>query len=176
MKTTHFPLHPDTPDEGQTLEQLFAGRNLNLDQARQQMVELMAAEGLPYGNRTHTFNSRLAQELGAWADTQPGGEVIHLALFQAYFVAGKNLANVELLVETARDAGLDAEGAREALHTRAFSDVVDADWQRAMSLGVTGVPTFVAGGLGVVGAQPLSALQALLQQAGALPLSPSDDA
>jgi len=39
----------------------------------QRMKALMDAEGLPYGKRTYTYNSRLAQELGKWADTLPGG-------------------------------------------------------------------------------------------------------
>ena len=63
------------------------------------MRGLMAQEGLPYGERTHTFNSRLAQELGAWAVTQADGEGIHEALFQAYFVAGKNIGDIDILVE-----------------------------------------------------------------------------
>jgi len=43
---------------------------------------------------------------------------------------------------------------------------VDADWQRAMQLGVTGVPTFVAQGRGVVGAQPYEILERLVVLAG----------
>ena len=31
----------------------------------------------PMAERTHTEDTRLAQELGTWADTQPGGEAIH---------------------------------------------------------------------------------------------------
>ena len=129
----------------------------------------MAEEGLPYGDRTHTYNSRLAQELGKWAETQPGGEAIHMALYQAYFVAGRNLANMDILVTTAGEVGLDKDIAREILQQRAYSDAVDEDWQRAMSMGINGVPTFAAGGYGVVGAQPMGALRSLVQQAGAEP-------
>ena len=48
---------------------------------------------MPYGRRTHTYNSRLAQELGKWADTQPGGEAIHDALYKAYFVDTRNIGD-----------------------------------------------------------------------------------
>lgn len=61
----------------------------------------MAEAGLPYGERTHTYNSRLAQELGAWADTQPGGEAIHDALYRAYFVDAVNISDVDALIEIA---------------------------------------------------------------------------
>ena len=95
----HFPLHPETPDEGLTLEQLFAGRNLDVPRMQAEMARRMADEGLAYGTRTRTYNSRLAQELGCWADTQDGGSRLHDDLFAAYFVDDVNLADLERLVE-----------------------------------------------------------------------------
>ncbi len=44
---------------------------------------------------------------------------------------------------------------------------VDRDWARAAELGVTGVPTFLVGDRGVVGAQPYEALEQLVTEAGA---------
>ena len=60
----HFPLHPETPAEGQSLEDLFRGRNVDRKAMHAQMKARMDAEGLPYGERAMTYNSRLAQELG----------------------------------------------------------------------------------------------------------------
>jgi predicted DsbA family dithiol-disulfide isomerase len=167
VKWVHFPLHPETPEEGRTLEELFAGRGMDVAAMQAQMRERMQAEGLEYGERTHTYNSRLAQELGAWADTQPGGEALHDALYRAYFVDARNIGDAEVLVEIAASVGLDAEGARSVLTQRSFSRHVDEDWNRSRSYGVTGVPTFVAGGYGVVGAQPFEALERLVVEAGA---------
>ena len=75
IQWVHFPLHPDTPAEGRSLAEMFAGRDI--EPIRQRLKSLMAEAGLAYGERTHTYNSRLAQELGAWADTQAGGDAIH---------------------------------------------------------------------------------------------------
>jgi predicted DsbA family dithiol-disulfide isomerase len=163
----HFPLHPETPQEGRSLEELFAGRGVDLDAMYNRMKGLMDAEGLPYGQRSHTYNSRLAQELGKWADTQPGGEAIHDALYRAYFVDAANVGDIETLLKIAQAVGLDVEAAREVLESRGFSDAVDADWELSRRHGVTGVPTFVAGGRGVVGAQPYETLEKLLEEAGA---------
>ena len=124
----------------------------------------MAAEGLPYGNRTMTYNSRLAQELGKWADTQPGGDAIHDALFRAYFVEGRNIGDPAVLLDIAKQVGLDEAKAREVLEKRTFKAAVDEDWAKSRAYGVTGVPTFVAGGYGVVGAQPYEALEQLVEQ------------
>lgn len=165
----HFPLHPETPDEGRSLEDLFAGRGYDIAAMQAQMKERMAAEGLEYGARTMTYNSRLAQEVGKWAETQPGGEAIHDAMFRAYFVDTKNLALPGVLAEIAESVGLSGEEAREVAETRSFKEAVDADWARAYQHGITGVPTFVAGGYGVVGAQPYEMLEKLVNEAAAKP-------
>jgi predicted DsbA family dithiol-disulfide isomerase len=163
----HFPLHPETPVEGRSMAELYAGRNVDPEAMYQRMKGLMDEEGLPYGRRTHTYNSRLAQELGKWADTQPGGEALHDALYKAYFIDARNIGDSEVLVELAHSVGLPADEAREVLAERRFKDAVDADWSKSHQYGVTGVPTFVAGRYGVVGAQPYAALEQLLDKAGA---------
>jgi predicted DsbA family dithiol-disulfide isomerase len=165
VKWVHFPLHPDTPPAGRSLEDLFAGRGYDVPKMQAQMRARMEAEGLPYGTRTMTYNSRLAQELAAWADTQPGGEAIHDAMFRAYFVDAKNIADPDVLVEIASSVGLPADPAREVIEKRTHKAAVDADWEKSRQYGVTGVPTFVAGTNGVVGAQPYEALEELVRQA-----------
>lgn len=165
---THFPLHPETPQQGQSLEELFAGRDPDEREARQaRMRLLMQQEGLPYGERTHTYNSRLAQELGKWADSQDPANGLHDALFQAYFVQARNIGDLDTLVDIAASVGLDAAAARDVLTSRPFQHAVDEDWQRSRALGITGVPTFVAAGRGVVGAQPYEILERLVVLAGA---------
>ena len=165
VEWVHFPLHPDTPAEGRSLADLFAGRNVDRKAMHEQMKARMDAEGLPYGERTMTYNSRLAQELGKWADTQRGGEAIHDALFRAYFVEARDISQPAVLLDIVRHVGLSADGAREVLEKRMFKDAVDADWKLSREYGVTGVPTFVAGRYGVVGAQPYEALEQLVRKA-----------
>jgi predicted DsbA family dithiol-disulfide isomerase len=164
-----FPLHPETPPEGQSLESLFAGRGVDLEAMYQRMKGLMDAEGLPYSRRTHTYNSRLAQELAKWAETEPGGLALHDRLYRTYFVDGRNIGDVDVLVELATAVGLSDAEARRVLDERRFKDAVDADWTLSNRAGVTGVPTFVAGGHQVVGAQPEAVLRQLVETAGATP-------
>ncbi len=100
---------------------------------------------------------------------QSGGEAIHDALFRAYFVDGANIGSAEVLLEIGGRLGLDADAAREVLEQRSFKSAVDGDWQRSRELAITGVPTFVAGGYGAVGAQPYETLEQLVVKAGARP-------
>ena len=167
IEWVHFPLHPETPGEGRSLAELFAGRGVDRTAMHAQMKARMDAEGLPYGERTMTYNSRLAQELGKWADTQPGGEAIHDAMFRAYFVEARNIGDPAVLLEIVDKLGLSSEDAREVIEKRTFKDAVDQDWALSRQLGVTGVPTFVAGGYGVVGAQPYETLERLVEKAAA---------
>ena len=169
VQLAFFPLHPDTPPEGGlALEKLFVGRNLDIAAMHARMKALMDAEGLPYGVRTHTYNSRLAQELGKWGDTL-GSIAIHDALYRAYFDDGRDISKIDILMEIAQSVGLPEDGARDVLENRTFKNAVDADWARARSYGITGVPTFVSGGQAVVGAQPYDVLERFVRQMGATP-------
>jgi predicted DsbA family dithiol-disulfide isomerase len=165
VKLVHFPLHPDTPPEGKSLQALFAGRGYDIEKMQAQMRARMAAEGLPYGERTMTYNSRLAQELASWAESQPGGKAIHDALFRAYFVDAKNIGDADVLVSIAESVGLDSQKAREVIEKRTHKAAVDADWEKSRRYGVTGVPTFVMRNRGVVGAQPYDVLEELVRSA-----------
>tara|TARA_Y100000994_G_scaffold249599_1_gene262444 strand:+ start:5330 stop:5899 length:570 start_codon:yes stop_codon:yes gene_type:complete len=169
IKLVHFPLHPDTPAEGLSMKDLFAGRDYDPEAAHARMKVLMEKEGLPYGNRIYTYNSRLAQELASWADTQAGGETIHDLLYTAYFVEGKNIGDIDVLLEITKKAGLSIVAAGEVIEKRSYKEIVDSDWAKSRQYGVTGVPTFVANGYGVVGAQPYESLEELIIQSGAQP-------
>ena len=163
IEWVHFPLHPETPMEGRALAALFGGREADRKARHEQMKARMTAEGLPYGERTMTYNSRLAQELGKWADTQPGGEAVHDAFFRAYFVEARDISDVDVMLDIVKSVGLSADAAREVLDKRTFKDAVDEDWKLSRQYGITGVPTFVVGNRGVVGAQPYEALEQLVK-------------
>ena len=157
--------------EGQSLEDLFRGRNLDMEAMYLNMKALMDEEDLPYKRRTHTYNSRLAQELAKWAEMQPQGEAIHAALYKAFFIDGQNLADRDVLLNAVKSIGLDTQAAATVIDERTYSSAVDEDWSLSRSYGVTGVPTFVADGRGVVGAQQYEVLQRLVEVAGAQPRS-----
>ena len=157
IRWIHFPLHPETPLEGRTLENLFPGRDLA--PIKKHMKGLMADAGLPFGDRSHTYNSRFAQELGKWADTQENGEIIHDLLYKAYFVDNINISDIDKLVKIAEAAGLDGGAARRVLEEREFEFEVDEDWRFSKEIGVTGVPTFYSNDLAVVGCQPYDTLE-----------------
>ena len=126
-----------------------------------------AAElGLPFGERRKTYNSRLAQELGSWAESKNRGDAFHISAFKAYFVDGKNIAKIPVLLDLAASVGLPRDEAEAVLSTRGFKDPVDEDWAISKARGITAVPTFVINQDKLVGAQPYETLEKFMAANG----------
>jgi predicted DsbA family dithiol-disulfide isomerase len=146
LRWTVFPLHPETPEGGTDLAELYAGREEQIKATLARLRQLADAEGLPLAERTRTYNSRRAQELGKWAEMQGKGESFRLAVYRAFFVEGRNIAQADELVRIAEGVGLPGDEARAVLTAGSFAAAVDADWQRAGELGITAVPTHLCAG------------------------------
>jgi predicted DsbA family dithiol-disulfide isomerase len=123
-------------------------------------------EGLPFADRLKTYNSRLAQELGKWAESKGRGDPFHHAAFKAYFADGTNIAKIPVLLDIAASVGLPREEAESVLVKRSFKKDVDEDWSLAHKKGITAVPTLVMNKDKLVGAYPYEALQKLMEDNG----------
>jgi predicted DsbA family dithiol-disulfide isomerase len=164
IKWTAFPLHPETPEAGLTLEELFAGQPVDINQVRAHLNHTAQDLGLPFGKRERTYNSRLAQELGKLAEEQGCGQQYHMAVFRAYFADGLNIGLQSTLLELGASVGLPDKQVLEVLEKRTFEDAVDKDWIRSYQMGVTAVPTFMISGKSLVGAQPYEKLAQLMER------------
>ena len=122
--------------------------------------------GLPWGERKKSYNSRLAQELGKWAETQGKGDEYHDAVFRAYFVDGKNIAKPDVLMGLVKAVGLPGNEAGKALQMRTFKESVDSDWALVERMGISSVPTFVLDDQALVGAQSYEVLEQFLRENG----------
>lgn len=156
-----FPLHPDTPEEGQELTDLFAGR-YDIEAMMQRCKQVAGELGLPFGDRTRTYNSRRAQELGKWAEAQDAGEAFQMAVYKAYFVDGLNIATPDILAEIAGSVGLDPDKALKVIDKHSYAAHVDDDWQRAREFGVTAVPTSIYQKQALVGFQAYASYRQLI--------------
>ena len=144
------------------MEELFAGRNIDIDQMMDHLKQVASKLGLPLGERKKTYNSRLAQELGKFADLKGKGDEFHKAVFRAYFVNGQNIGKTSILVELAESIHLNGKDTQKIIQDRTYKDAVDLDWKRSYELGVTAVPTFLLNNQRLVGAQNFETLEKLL--------------
>ncbi len=138
-----------------------------MDKIVAQLKATAAKFNLPMGDRKMTYNSRLAQEVGLWAETKGKGHEFHIAAFKTYFVDGDNLAKKEVLLGLVRSAGLDPGEGEKIIDKRTFKDAVDADWELSRAKGITAVPTFIMGQDRLVGAQIHEILEKLIVKYGA---------
>ncbi len=146
-----FPLHPETPEMGMELSEMFAGREAMIAAMQTRLVQVAAVENLPLMLRTRTYNSRRAQELGKWAESQGIGDQFHQAVYRSYFVDGINIALIDELALIAESIGLSPVEARKVIETGSFAAAVDADWQLSRELRVTAVPTHIYEGKRLAG-------------------------
>jgi len=137
---------------------------MDIDKVMEKLRAMANRFGLPMGDRKMTYNSRLAQELGLWAESRGKGYAFHENAFRVYFVDGKNLTEKAVLLDMARAVGLDPEEAESVLDQRLFKSAVDQDWELSMAKGVTAVPTFFMGQDRLVGAQSYEILENLVKK------------
>lgn len=128
----------------------------------QNLRKRSAELGLLLGNRQKTYNSRLAQELGKWAESKNAGDAFHAAAFKAYFADGKNIAKLPVLLDLAESAGLNQEEAESVILNRTFKKAVDEDWALSWKNGIKAVPTFMMKNDQLVSAQSYSTMEKLL--------------
>lgn len=151
LRWTVFPLHPEIPEGGILLSDLFGGRESVVRESRLRLARVADAEGLPLGTRDRSYNSRLAQELGKWAEARGAGDPVRDAIFRSYFVWGADIGRIDVLAGIAASLGLPEDEARDALTSRSFAQAVEDDWQRAIAAGVTAVPAHLCDGRWLVG-------------------------
>lgn len=83
---------------------------------------------------------------------------------------GDSLGN-SIYIRYAQDLGLNMDTFEACLSDRKYQEVVEADSNFAIDLGIRSTPTFFINGLAVVGAQPLEVFQQVIDQelAGEIP-------
>lgn len=152
IRWTLFPLHPQIPEEGIDLTDLFPNRPTGAMKGK--LKEAAAQAGLPLARRSRISNSRRAQELEKWAVSRGKGERFRSTTFRVYFAEGRDICYIPVLEEIASEVGLEGKQVGSVLEKGLFSRAVDADWLRARQLGVSVVPFYLYGDEPLVGYRP----------------------
>lgn len=172
-----YQLDPTLPEryEGTEAEYLASRKGMPIEQVRQMFAHVSAqAEGvgLQYDfDSLVVANSLRAHQLLHLAKAEGVADAVKDALLSAHFEHGRDIGDVDTLVELGAGAGLGAREIREALADERYLPAVRADIAQAQQLGVNGVPFFVFDmRLGLSGAQPSEIFTQALEQARAASL------
>lgn len=98
-------------------------------------------------------NSRLCLEGAEFAKSEGRFGEFHEGCYEAYFREGKNIGNIDTVVEIGDKAGLVAADLREALEKRSFSEKVEDNMKSARENLILGVPTLYVNGMRIHGTQ-----------------------
>ena len=112
--------------------------------------------GLEYNfDKAVMVNSLNAHKFIQFAKTKGLGDQAEEKLFLAFFTEGKNIADIDTLVQIGKELELGEADVNAALNDEKYASLFNQDIQEAIQLGVQGVPFFVLDRkYGVSGAQP----------------------
>ena len=122
--------------------------------------------GLPSCELKKIYNSRLAQELGFWAESLDKEEQYHDAVFKAFYGEGLNISNKQVLANLVESIGLSGKDALKHLERETYKHRVDSDWKLAKDLELVAAPTYIINQNKLVGAHPYQRLQKFVESNG----------
>jgi predicted DsbA family dithiol-disulfide isomerase len=170
-----YQLDQTIPSEGKDRKQYMLdkfGSEERIRQIHERIEPLGAAEGIAFdfGAIKVAPNTLDAHRVIRWASTAGDGVQDRLVrrLFQLNFEEGANLGDPVVLVDAARESGMDAAVVETLLPTDADRDAVANEIATAARMGVTGVPCFLLENkYAVMGAQDSETLADAIRQVAA---------
>ena len=171
-----FLLDPSTPEEGVDLREHLQ-KKYGVPAAQMfTRVEAAAREsGIPldFKKVTRAVATTRAHTLLRHAKDKGTQRALNDALLDAYFLEGRDIGNLDVLVELASAHGFDADAARALLRDEAELKATRAEAAAVAAQGISGVPFFVFGErFALSGAQPVDALQMVIERALEAPKTP----
>lgn len=161
-----FQIHPEWPAEGVPAEQYYRTMDERRRKAAWQMIESMAAEaGIEMRPPSVLANSYLALAAQEFAIEHGCADAFEERVYRAYFHDQANIGERGVLMELAREVGLDAAQLDQALAEDRYAMRLKNATLMAHQRGINGVPTFIIGDYPLVGAQDADVMRQVLQRA-----------
>ena len=139
-----WEIHPEVPKSGSPLQEVV--QVADMAERRQRLNGLGEPVGVKPGEKVFVPNTRLAlcalefareqQKQHAWID----------AVYQASFVGQKNIGDIDVLLDIAREINLDAAELRQALESEKYLPLLLEHDRQCMQQKIEWVPTVLHGG------------------------------
>jgi predicted DsbA family dithiol-disulfide isomerase len=169
-----FELNPQMGPEGQDIAEHIAQKygSAPADIARSQ--EALAARGAAVGfqfdfaRRGRIYNTFDAHRLLHWAEGEGKQYALKHALFNAYFIEGRDPSNHDVLMSVAAGVGLDEQRARQILDSDEFAREVREREKFYAGLGIQAVPSVIINDRHLIqGGQPPEVFEQALRKLAA---------
>ncbi len=156
-------IHPETPKEGQTLEDMGVNPHY-VEMVREHVKRLAKEENLDLKPHTRISNSKMALQLAEFAKENEKFDEYHDEVFKAYWMDVRDIGNPDILFDIIQKIGLDPNEARNFLEGGKAAQKMGEFLSEAKALGIDGVPTFLIGSKIVEGAQPYEVIKRAVNQ------------
>lgn len=158
MRYRSFFLDPRIPKEGLPFREAMAAIKgpEGLDEMFDHVTSVGAAVGLTFrfDRVEYKPNTLDSHQLIKLAPDEKQTEMVE-AIYKAYFEDGKDIGNLDVLIDIAQQQGLDGIDVKEKILTGEMQEDIEEDLILARELQVSGVPFFVIDGkLALSGAHP----------------------
>ena len=160
MEGKAFLLRPDTPKEGK-LRTLRPGESNELSEPMRTYAQ---EAGLVMRRPSLTSYAMYALEATEYAQQQGMFDPFHRAMYKALWEDGKDLGNLEVIRDVAKECGLNWQELGDALESRHYQDTVMSQFQEAVSMGIRGIPAFLVGNILFTGASPYEIFRAVMNK------------
>jgi predicted DsbA family dithiol-disulfide isomerase len=142
-----FFLDPTIPADGLSFYEVMArkmGGAQMVERVINHVTETGKSVGVPFRFDRVTLmpNTKLSHTLMKIAPEHQVSEVVE-EIYQAYFEEGKDIGNIDVLIEIAHKLGLDQAVVRTALESHTQDDEINQDLDLARQLQIRGVPFFI---------------------------------
>lgn len=144
-----FELNPDMPGEGQNLrehlQQKYGSSAEESKAVRERITSMGEQLGVTFNftDEQRIVNTFSAHQLLHWAGNSGLQTALKMALFNAYFRDGLDVSRHDVLVDIARDVGLDAQQAHAVLADQRYAAEVRNKEQQWQESGIRSVPAII---------------------------------
>ena len=153
-------IHPEFPPQGKKRTKTLKSKSF-----AETIREMAKEDNIEIKLPGYATNSRLSLEASEFAKIKGKFLEFHIGVYEAYFLEGRNIGDIEIVLDIGEKAGLHRTDLVECLNKRTMFDNIEANKKEAEDNIILGVPTFIFGNFPVHGNQSTQTMRHIIKRA-----------
>lgn len=152
-------IHPEFPPQGKKRTKTLKSKSF-----AETIREMAKEDNIEIKLPGFATNSRSILEASEFAKIKGKFLEFHIGVYEAYFLEGRNIGDIEIVLDIGEKAGLDKSELQECLSKRTMFDKIEANKKEAEDKLILGVPTFLFGDFPVHGNQSTQTMRHIIKR------------
>ncbi len=153
-------IHPEFPPQGKKRTKTLKSKSF-----AETIREMAKEDNIEIKLPGYATNSRLSLEASEFAKIKGKFLEFHIGVYEAYFLEGRNIGDIEIVLDIGEKAGLHRSDLVECFNKRTMFDNIEANKKEAEDNIILGVPTFIFGNFPVHGNQSTQTMRHIIKRA-----------